>query len=133
MSTEIKPFKIQIRFSDCDMLGHVNNAVYVTYFENARVYYLRELLGKDWNWNQYSMLVKKNEVEYFRPLLLNDDAEIFIKTDYIGNKSFTVSYELKVNDQVYTSGKTVLVCFDLKQNCTTEVYAPLKEVLTQLM
>lgn len=133
MSTEIKPFKIQIRFSDCDMLGHVNNAVYVTYFENARVYYLRELLGKDWNWNQYSMLVKKNEVEYFRPLLLNEDAEIFIKTDYIGNKSFTVSYELKVNEQVYTSGKTVLVCYDLKQNCTTEVYGPLKEVLTQLM
>ncbi len=37
--------KIEVQFRDCDPLGHVNNAVYVTYFEIARVAYCRDALG----------------------------------------------------------------------------------------
>ena len=38
---------IQIRWRDLDALGHVNNAVYLTYFELARLAYIRALLGED--------------------------------------------------------------------------------------
>ena len=45
----IEPAKIQIRYSDIDLMGHVNNAVYLNYFEYTRVYYLDQLLGKNWD------------------------------------------------------------------------------------
>ena len=46
----IQPANIQVRFSDLDVLGHVNNTIYFSYFELARVHYFRELLGIDWDW-----------------------------------------------------------------------------------
>jgi acyl-CoA thioester hydrolase len=64
----IKPLEIQIRFSDCDMMGHVNNAVYLNYFELTRIYYFRELLGKDWDWRKNGIILRKNEIEYFVPV-----------------------------------------------------------------
>jgi acyl-CoA thioester hydrolase len=36
-------YPIEVRFSDTDAMGHVNNAVYLTYFEQARLAYWREL------------------------------------------------------------------------------------------
>ena len=41
----IEPVQIQIRFADIDAMGHVNNAVYLSYFEFTRVHYFSELLG----------------------------------------------------------------------------------------
>ena len=45
-----QPIKIQVRFSDLDTLGHVNNAVYLSYFEMARIAYFTPLLGENWDW-----------------------------------------------------------------------------------
>ncbi len=50
---------IPIRFSDMDAFGHVNNAIYLTYFEIARSNYWRDIIGWDWN---------ETEERYFRPL-----------------------------------------------------------------
>lgn len=44
----IKPVEIQVRFADLDVMGHVNNSVYLSYFEMARVHYFGELLGYNW-------------------------------------------------------------------------------------
>ena len=48
----IAPLKIQVRFSDLDILGHVNNVTYLSYFEMARVYYFKELVGTKWDWQR---------------------------------------------------------------------------------
>lgn len=106
------PLKLQVRFSDCDMLQHVNNAIYLNYFEEARIHYFRQLLGTDWDWQRNGILLRKNELEYLKPVYLHDPVEVHCYLKHIGEKSFTMSYEVKVNNELRTTGTSVLVCFD---------------------
>ena len=124
--------KIQVRFSDIDVMGHVNNAVYLSYFEMARVIFFSELLGEQWDWKKDGVLLRKTEIEYIKPLLLHEQPEIFIYTNKIGNKSFELGYELKVLDEIRTTGSSVLVSFDSTKMITTELPQKLKEVLSTL-
>lgn len=128
----IEPVKIQVRFSDCDMMGHVNNAVYLSYFEMARIHYFGILLAKDRDWKREGVLLRKNEVEYLKPVLLNDVPEIEVFMDHIGTKSFTVSYELKVNGELRSIGKSVLVCYNSLENSTFEITPELRVALELL-
>lgn len=128
----MNPAKIQVRFGDLDVMGHVNNSVYLSYFEMARVHYFGELLGKDWNWLEDGVLLVKNEIEYLRPILLNDEPIITVFRDEIGTKSFTLSYEIKVNDVITTIGKSTLVCFNSRINKTQEIPPAMMEALDRL-
>jgi acyl-CoA thioester hydrolase len=128
----IKPIKIQVRFSDLDVMGHVNNSVYLSYFEMARVALFSPLMGEKWDWKKNGVLLRKNEVEYLFPVLLHEVPEITIYTASIGTKSFTLEYELKVGDKLCTTGSSVLVCFDAEKNKTIEVPNEMREVLEKL-
>ncbi len=108
----IEPARIQVRFSDLDVLGHVNNNIYLSYFEMARIHYLNELLGREWNWEKFSFVLVKNEVAYLKPVLLNQEPLVYVYVEHIGTKSFTLIYELKIDDELYTHGKSIQVCYD---------------------
>jgi acyl-CoA thioester hydrolase len=108
----MKSLKIQVRFSDVDMMGHVNNAVYLNYFEQARLIFFNETLGLDWDWDNQGFVLRKNEIEYIKPLLLNDKPEIFISLLHVGTKSFTLGYEVVCSGEVYTKGSSVIVGFN---------------------
>lgn len=124
--------KIQIRFSDCDMLGHVNNAVYLNYFESARLHYLNSLLGETWDWYKKGIILLKNTIEYKLPVFLNDNVEIELKTKSIANKSFTLTYDLYANKKLKTIGESVMVCFDFEKNTTIEIPEILKVALQKI-
>ena len=49
----IQPYYPEIRFADIDAMGHVNNAVYFSYFEQARIHFFRQWIGLEWNWNEH--------------------------------------------------------------------------------
>jgi acyl-CoA thioester hydrolase len=108
----IQPAKIQIRYSDIDFMGHVNNAVYLNYFEYTRVYYFNILLGEDWDWEHNGFILVKNEIEYLMPLLLNDKPVIEMYIGEVGNKSFMLHYELKLNNQLYTIASSKMVSYN---------------------
>ncbi len=129
---KVEPARIQVRFSDLDIMGHVNNSVYLSYFEYARVHYFGQLLGMDWNWKTDGVLLVKNEVEYIRPVLLGDVPEVFICTEHLGTKSFTLSYEIRVKDVITTKGLSVLVCYNSRLNQTIPVPEKMKEALVKM-
>jgi acyl-CoA thioester hydrolase len=120
---------IQVRFSDIDSLGHVNNSVYLNYFEMARVEFFTPLLGHDWDWSKQGVILRKNEVEYLRPVLLHQKPEIIIYTKSIGTKSFILEYELKIEGEIYTIGSSVLVCFNLIENRSIDIPLKMREIL----
>jgi acyl-CoA thioester hydrolase len=128
----IQPAKIQVRFSDLDVLGHVNNTVYFSYFEMTRVHYFRELLGIDWDWQSFGIVLVKNEIEYKRSVLLNDRPSIKMITEQIGDKSFVLRYELMVNDVLYAVGRSVQVCFDAHTQKTISIPAEMREMLKRI-
>lgn len=108
----IQPAKIQVRFSDLDVLGHVNNNIYLSYFEMARVHYFKEIVGENWDWRKLGFVLAKNEIEYIHSVFLKHEPVIFVFTEHIGTKSFTLGYELKVDDVIFAKGRSVQVCFD---------------------
>ncbi|MFN5785300.1 MAG: acyl-CoA thioesterase, partial [Flavobacteriia bacterium] len=118
--------------TDLDVLGHVNNNVYLSYFEMTRVHYFKELLGENWDWRKFGIVLVKNEVEYVRSVLLNDQPEITMYTEHIGTKSFTLGYELMVNGQLYSNGRSVQVCFDATVQETIPLPEPMRQALEKL-
>lgn len=131
-SIKIKPAQIQVRFSDLDVLGHVNNSVYLSYFEQARIHYFGQMLGQNWDWIENGVLLVKNTVEYHLPILLNDIPQVKITTEKIGRKSFVLSYQIYVGDILKTTGESTLVCFNSKEQKSQEIPVELRSVLEQL-
>ena len=76
--------KVNIRFSDLDLFGHVNNAVYLTYYEEARVSYFDEVVGYDYDWSKEGVILARIEVDFLIPILFTHRSllfSIFIWTD----------------------------------------------------
>jgi acyl-CoA thioester hydrolase len=128
----IAPLKIQVRFSDLDILGHVNNVTYLSYFEMARVYYFKELVGTKWDWQRKGVVLVKNEVEYHIPILLYDEPIITLYMRALGNKSFTLSYKIEVKGKIYTTGSSTLVCFDSTTQSSIEIPIEMRDAFNKI-
>ena len=109
---------VEIRFADIDAMGHVNNAVYFSYFEQARMAYFKERVARIWDWNEDGVIVARNEIDYIYPVFLNDRMNIRLWVEHIGSKSFTVCYRVVVGERLCATGKSVLVCFNHKNKAT---------------
>jgi acyl-CoA thioester hydrolase len=109
---------IPIRFSDIDAVGHVNNAIYLTYFEVARFNYWREIIG--WNLQENGVIVGRSEVNYLKPITLDDEIFCYLRVSRIGNSSFDVMHLLvKITpdgEEICTTGKTVCISYDYTVN-----------------
>lgn len=128
----IEPLRLKVRFSDCDMMQHVNNAVYLNYFEEARIHYFRQILGIDWDWKREGILLRKNELEYLKPVFLHDPVEISVYLKHLGDKSFTLTYEVRVNQDLRTTGTSVLVCFDSQVMRSIPIPAKMRDGLNRI-
>ncbi len=111
---------IQIRFADTDMLGHVNNANYLTYMELARMSYFNEVVNDAVDWSKEGVILAKSVIDYRRPILLEDQLHVHLCVDHISSKSFNFSYRFVVTkngeETVYAEGSTIMVCFDYEFN-----------------
>jgi acyl-CoA thioester hydrolase len=123
----------EIRFSDIDVMGHVNNATYLTYFEQARVHFFNQLVG-EWDWEKYGILLARNEVNYRKPILYKDKVQIHTHITKIGGKSLELEYRITKpgndGEELCTDGKSVLVCFDYHKQKTIPVPQSWKDKLT---
>jgi acyl-CoA thioester hydrolase len=108
--------KIPIRFADIDAFGHVNNAIYLTYFEIARSSYWDEII--EWDWNELGIIIRRSMVEYMKPIVLTDEVYAYVRTSRIGKSSFDLDYVLVKlldgNEEICTTGQTLCVCYDYK-------------------
>ena len=129
---KIQPAEIQVRFSDLDVMGHVNNAIYLSYFEMTRVHYFKELLGETWDWKSAGVLLVRNEIDYLIPILLHQKPKIQMHLIEIGTKSFQLGYEIYVGELLHTKGSSVLVCFDAVIHKTIPVPDAMKKALVTL-
>lgn len=129
----LQPYIPEIRFADIDALGHVNNATYLSYFEQARIHFFGQMLDEPWDWNSRGLLVARNEINYKLPLFLQDQLEIFVKCSAVGGKSFTLSYEIMRGKDLCASGLSVLVCFNYKLKQTEFIPDAWREKLLLLL
>lgn len=106
---------ITVAFRDLDTLGHVNNAVYLTYFEHARVAYGLHLIGSA-SLEDLAFIVAEATVTYLRPAYYRDDLEVGIRVAEIGTKSFVMEYGLhrRPDGALLARGRTVQVWFNYR-------------------
>ncbi len=109
-------YPIHIRWADLDALNHVNNAVYLSYFEQARIDYFREAVN--WDWQVVGMILAKSTIEYFKPLLIRDKAEVWLRVSRLGSKSFEMENIVVRNTEngpeIITKCTSVLVTYDYR-------------------
>ena len=111
-----------VRFSDLDPMGHVNNAVYLTWIENARIEFLRRLGAFDKpDTSEMAMILARAEVDFRAALEFGDEVSIGVRTARLGTKSFDLEYELRRGEDVVAAAKTVLVAFDYDSNQSKEI------------
>lgn len=105
---------IEIRFSDLDAYGHVNNALFFTYLETARIKLFQQHFGAFLG-SELMFLVVRAECDYRLPIEMNDPLQITIHIDQVRHSSFTFSYQIHNGDNKnFAIAKTVMVCYDPK-------------------
>ena len=103
--------EIDVRFRDIDAMGHVNNAVYATYVEQARTEYFRDVLDADLS--RVSTVLASISFDFRRPVELTDGA-VAVELDVaeLGRSSVTMSHELRVDEELVAEGEATLVSLD---------------------
>ena len=116
MSSELNKFRfshvIQVRYSDMDMLGHANNAVYLTYLELARLEYFEHVSRRQ---RQHIGLVLAHASMDFRlPITPGVEPVVRIRTSKLGTTSMTMENLITdtSGEQIYYSATTILVAID---------------------
>ncbi len=126
-------YPLQVRWGDLDAFGHVNNATYLTYIQEARVDFTIYARARK---NQapilFDMVVARAEVDYVAPIYeggVNAHVEIWVHR--IGNSSFGLAYEIHVDGQVVAKARTVQVTVDMNSKSSRPLNEAEKEFLQE--
>ncbi|EAZ80316.1 acyl-CoA thioesterase [Algoriphagus machipongonensis] len=108
---------LQIRFSDIDGYQHVNNGVYFNYYEHSRAVFLSDVC--DWNVMEIGVVVAKIDIDYFRPIHLQDTVSAYVRCSKIGNSSFVLEQILAGKaaggeEVIFSKSNCTMVSVDMK-------------------
>jgi len=101
----------KLRFSDCDMVGHVNNAIYSVMFEAGRTD-LMQAAGIYTQDASFSMVIVRLEIDFKREMSWPGDVVIETHVERIGNKSIHMRQLLRSGGEVRAEGLSVLAAID---------------------
>jgi acyl-CoA thioester hydrolase len=113
-------YRDSVRFNDLDAFGHVNNAVYSSYLEDARNAFMREA-GLVRSVEDIAMILAHVEIDFLGQVGVGEELEVGVRASRFGTKSFDFEYEVRSGDRVVASAKTVQVGFDYDSNTTIPV------------
>jgi acyl-CoA thioester hydrolase len=114
----------RVRFRDLDAMGHINNAVFATYVEQARLEYLQSLGVLDravYEASPQSMILARIEVDFRAQGEPEGEIEIGVRPARVGTKSFELEYRIVQDGHVVAEATTVLVAYDYSRKKSVAV------------
>ena len=108
----------RVRWRDCDAMGHVNNAVYSTFLEEARI----EALG-----GLSHFILARVEIDFRSELRAAEEIEVRTRCSRIGTKSLDLEHEIHANGRLAAQAKSVLVGYDYEQGGSVELSDEIRE------
>lgn len=110
--------KIQMRFNDIDVLGHVNNAVQITYFDFGKVRYFETLKQQILDWRGSDLVMVHFEVDFMEPIFRQNNIVVKTKVYEIGNKSLKLVQILQDTETLHIKSvcRSVMCGFDTNTN-----------------
>jgi acyl-CoA thioester hydrolase len=105
---------LQVRFRDIDAFGHVNNAVFFSYVELARIRYLLDVLEVEADFSTLPLILARVELDFRAPVYFGDELEVATRIGRIGNTSFSMSHRVTAGagQRLVAEVETVLVTYD---------------------
>ena len=105
---------VEVRFRDIDAMGHVNNAVYFSYMEQARMSYLRELGLIPERLDETSFIVAEANCRFKAPVPFGMPLVVRVRVAEMRSSSFFMDYSIEEQDtgRVMAIGRTVSVVYD---------------------
>lgn len=121
------------RFRDTDAMGHINNAVYVTYLEVARQEYWRALDGTQ-DYRRVPFILAHVTIDFRSEALVNEALLLGCRCVRIGGKSFAFEYEIreKTGGRLVVEAASVQVCYDYDRRATIPVPDDLRRAIERL-
>ncbi|PAV27634.1 hypothetical protein CIL05_20955 [Virgibacillus profundi] len=122
---------IKIRFSETDMFGHVNNVSPFIYFEEARIEFLKSVgLFGNLNSEEGIPIVADLQCDYLKQLFFNENLQLFVKADHVGNTSIDIHYmALNEKEEITITGRGRLVYVNPKTGKPVKLSESMKEKL----
>lgn len=124
---------IQIRFNDIDVLNHLNNSCYLSFFELGRVNYFKKTLKNNIKWDKKGFVLARTEIDHVHPIFLEDEVYCFTKVTKFGKKSLTIKNSIvkKVKNELIecASGIGILVAMDYKKKSSINILKNWKELI----
>lgn len=107
---------IQIRFNDIDALGHINNNVYLSYFDLAKVTYFENLKTSYVSWIDGLVVVARIEIDFLAPIFYKENIVVESKITKIGNKSAIFRQQIRntLTNEIKCKCQSVIVTYNPK-------------------
>ena len=114
---------LEVRFRDIDAFGHVNNAVFFSYVEQARIRYLLDVLTPSEPFDRLPLILARVELDFRSPIFFGEEVEIETRVDRIGRTSFGMSHRMVAGAERRLVGdvQTVLVTYDYETSAPIPV------------
>jgi acyl-CoA thioester hydrolase len=105
---------LQVRFRDIDAFGHVNNAVFFSYLELARIRYLLDVLEPDEPFDRLPLILARVELDFRSPIMFGEEVEVETQVDGIGRSSMAMSHRMTAgaDHRLVGEAQSVLVTYD---------------------
>jgi acyl-CoA thioester hydrolase len=123
----------RVRFGDLDAMRHLNNVVFLRYFETARIAYLREIVPSHDpahpEQDAFGLIFAECHINYRSPVLFDEEVAIRCSIGNVKRSSFRVEFEMRVGSRLVAEGYGVLVGFDYTEQAAAQLPDELRETL----
>lgn len=115
--------ELQTRFNDADMLGHLNNTVYLAFMDLGKTRYFTDVMGGNVDWHHIDIVVVHIECDYFAPTFIDEPLAVATTVVSVGVHSFTLEQRIynTATGQIKCVGTTVMAGFDPATSTTLPI------------
>ena len=116
---------VQIRFNDIDILGHLNNVIYLQFMDLGKANYFRQFMdGGRFNWDTFQVEREIIAGHYpVAPAFIHEDLEVLTAVASIGHKSLVLDQRVVsiTTGEVKAMAKVTMVCYNTRTGATEEI------------
>ena len=123
-------YPIEVRFRDMDALGHVNNAVYLTYLESARIAYWMHVTRRS-GLDALDMILARVEIDYRSPLSYGEALDVTVRCASMRRSSFILEFKAteRAAGRLVAEARKVLVHYDYGSSRSLALPPELRDLL----
>lgn len=120
---------IQLRFNDVDVLGHVNNTVYFSFYDTGKALYFSEVSGKQMDWRHVDRVIANIDCAFMAPIVYGEKIEVLTRCSHLGRKSFIIEQALREKEtgQIKSLATTVMVAWNPESSQSEELSPRLRK------